>query len=71
VEIRPGPTFSSGEQRKLFSAAPYATASPIQAYSVSPDDKRFLMMREGEAVQQSEIIIAENWLQQLKAKAPN
>jgi Tol biopolymer transport system component len=70
VDVRSGPTFSTGEQHVLFSAAPYATASPIQAYSVSPDDKRFLMMREGEALQQSEIIIAEHWLQELKTRAP-
>ena len=36
---------------------------------MSPDDKRFLMVREGEASQQSELIVAENWLQQLKGHA--
>jgi hypothetical protein len=35
---------------------------------VSPDDKRFLMIREGEASQQSELIVAENWLEGLRSK---
>ena len=42
---------------------------PVPSFSVSPDDKRFLMVREGETAQQSELIVAENWLQQLKAQA--
>jgi hypothetical protein len=35
-------------------------------YTVSPDGQRFLMVREGEASQQSELVLAENWLQQLR-----
>jgi hypothetical protein len=37
---------------------------------VSPDGERFLMVREGDAAQLSELILAENWGQQLKARAP-
>jgi hypothetical protein len=33
---------------------------------LSPDDQRFLMVREGDNSQQSELIVAENWLQVLK-----
>ena len=71
AEVRPGATFALGEQHVLFSTAPYSTAASVQSYSVSPDDKRFLMLREGETNAQSELIIAEHWLQELKAKAPN
>jgi hypothetical protein len=67
--IRPGATFSVGEQRVLFSAGAFALGGGIHSYAVSPDDRRFVMLREGEAVQQSELIVAENWLQELKAKA--
>ena len=35
---------------------------------MTPDDKRFLMVREGEATQQSELIMAENWLEGLREK---
>jgi len=33
-----------------------------------PDGKRFLMVREGEATQQSELIVAESWLEGLRGK---
>jgi hypothetical protein len=35
---------------------------------VSPDDRRFLMLREGPLSQQSELILTENWAQELKAR---
>jgi hypothetical protein len=42
---------------------------PVPSYSLSPDNKRFLVLREGEAGQPGELIVAENWLQQLKGQA--
>ena len=69
AEIPPGATFSVGRQRSLFSVADLARGGPVPSYSVSPDDKRFLMVREGETAQQSELIVAENWLEQLKGHA--
>jgi Tol biopolymer transport system component len=67
AEIPPGGTFSVGRQRTLFSVAQLSRGGPVPSYSVSPDDKRFLMVREGETAQQSELVVAENWLQVLKA----
>ena len=40
-----------------------------RSYSLSPDNKRFLVLREGEAGQPGELVVAENWPQQLKAQA--
>jgi hypothetical protein len=54
----------------LFSTAPFARAGSIQSYAVSPDDRRFVMVREGEASQQGELVLAEHWLQELTARAP-
>ncbi len=65
--IEPGATFSVGKQRALFSATQFSAPGPVPSYSVSPDDKRFLVMREGEAGQPGELVVAENWSQQLKA----
>ena len=62
-------TFSVGRQRMLFSTAQFAGGGPVPSYSLSPDNKRFLMLREGEAGQPGELVVAENWLQQLKAQA--
>ena len=48
---------------------PFAGVGSVPSFWLSPDDKRFLMLREGEAGQPGELIVAENWVQQLKAQA--
>jgi Tol biopolymer transport system component len=70
AEIPAGPTFVVGSQRALFSAAPYLSLGFFPSYSVSPDDRRFLMIREGSSPQISELILAENWLEELTTRAP-
>ena len=69
AEITPGAAFGVGRQRTLFSVSQLYRPGPIPMYSLTPDGQRFLMVREGEASQQSELVVAENWLQQLKATA--
>jgi serine/threonine-protein kinase len=66
AEIPAGATFSVGRQRTLFPVAPFSRPGSVPSFSLSPDDKRFLMLREGESGQPGELILAENWLQQLK-----
>ena len=66
AEIPPGGTFSVGRQRILFSVSQLYRAGPVPSFALSPDNKRFLMLREGETGQPGELIVAENWLQQLK-----
>ncbi len=68
AEIRPGATFSVGEQRRLFSVDAYLRPGSCPRYAVSRDGRRFMMIREGQLSQQSELILAENWLQVLRAK---
>jgi Tol biopolymer transport system component len=68
AEVQTGATFSVGRQRTLFPASEFARPGPVPSFSLSPDDKRFLMVREGEASQQSELIVAENWLEGLRGK---
>ncbi len=68
AEIQPGAAFSVGKQRSRLPAAEFARPGPVPSYSLSPDDKRFLMARESEATQQSELILAENWLEGLRGK---
>jgi hypothetical protein len=69
AEVPPGPTFSVGRQKVLFSVALLSRPGPVPSFSLSPDDQRFLMVREGETAQQSELVLAENWMQGLKGKA--
>jgi Tol biopolymer transport system component len=68
ADIRPGATFAVGEQRALFSFSPFLRLGPIPSFDVSADDRRFVVVREGEATQQSELIVAEHWLEGLKGK---
>jgi hypothetical protein len=68
ADIRPGATFAVGEQRALFSVAPFLRLGATPSYIVSADDKRFIMLREGEAAQESELIVAMHWLDALKGK---
>ena len=44
VAIEPGPTFRSGTPKLLFS---YPVVSGSPAFEVSPDGKRFLMIKRG------------------------
>ncbi len=68
AEIRTAPGFSVGQQRVLFSSAPYVSAGSYPTYAVTTDGRRFAMIREGAASQQSELIMTENWFQELKAR---
>jgi hypothetical protein len=69
AEIPAGPTFSVGKQRPLFSTSQFATGGPVPSYSLTPDGKRFIMLREGEAGQPGELVVAENWIRQLAGAA--
>ena len=68
VGIRPGTTFGFDQPRALFSTAPYVPAGAMQSYDVSPDDKRFVMLRETAANERSEFIVVENWTSELRAR---
>jgi len=66
AEVKPGPSFSVGEQKALFSLAPFSFTGPIQLYAVAPDDKSFLMMRETSAGESGAMVVTENWFEELK-----
>jgi hypothetical protein len=65
AEIPAGANFSVGKQRTLFSMAQFTQGGPVPSYSLSPDNKRFVVLREGEAGQPGELVVAENWARQL------
>ena len=70
AEIRGQPTFSVGQQQVLFPMEAFIQQGGIQSYGVTPDGTRFVMVREGAPSQQSELVVALNWLQLLKEKSP-
>ncbi|WP_053333959.1 protein kinase domain-containing protein [Gemmatimonas phototrophica] len=66
VSVPPGPVFTPGPPRALFSVAGYVSARNRAQYDVSPDGQRFLMIRRGSA---SQVVYVENWFAELLAKA--
>ena len=66
--------FEVGERQRLFSVDPYLIPTVYTSFDISPDDRRFLMVRpagpgnEGAA---SALILVENWFEELKAKVGN
>jgi serine/threonine-protein kinase len=68
VAIARGAGFSFGRPRKLFSAAPYAPIPPVPAFDVSQDG-RFLLLRETTPTERNELIVVQNWVEEMKARA--
>ena len=66
--VRSNPTFSVGSVAVLFSAAGFRAGGGAQ-YSVSPDDRRFLMIRRSFASTAEKLVVVENWFEELKAKS--
>jgi serine/threonine protein kinase len=69
VEVKTRPTFSVGHSSALFPAAGFASFQFGPQYDVSPDDQRFLMIRPLPASGPDELIVVENWFEELKAKS--
>ncbi len=68
VEVILDPTFAMGERRVLFSMRPYRNVPGH--YDVTEDD-RFVMIRRRGAQTASELIVVENFFEELKAKVGN
>ena len=69
VEILPGPTFSTGKQSVLFSMRNYQSVANHPNYDVSPDDRRFIMIQFEERDVESDLVMVQNFFEELKAKA--
>jgi eukaryotic-like serine/threonine-protein kinase len=69
VTVAPGTVFSISPPKRLFSAAPYTPITPVPSFNVSPDDKRFLMLRETTPTDRNELIVVQNWTQEMKARS--
>jgi serine/threonine-protein kinase len=67
VEVHSTPTFSSGRSTILFPAGAYLSFARGVEYAVAPDDRRFLMIREIAGSVPDELIVVDNWFDELKA----
>ena len=68
VQVTGDPTFAAGRQDVLFSLADYAGG--YHKYAPSPDDQRFVMLRVEETAN-VELIVVENFFEELKERVPN
>ena len=71
VEVLPGATFVYGEPRALFSRQGFSMVLGGRAYDLTRDDQRFVMIRNrvSEEVEAAgELIVVENFFEELKAK---
>jgi hypothetical protein len=69
VAIQPGATFAFAQAKPLFSTGNYVFINPVPSFDVSPDDKRFLFLRETAPNERNELIVVQNWTQEMKDRA--
>jgi hypothetical protein len=69
VAVRSGATFSFEQPRAMFSTTAYVLTGSVASFDVSPDDKRFLLLRETAANDRNELIVVQNWTEDLKRRA--
>jgi serine/threonine-protein kinase len=74
VPVQSGATFAAGNPQLVFEGR-YVASQPGRTYDVSADGQRFLMIKERGAVGQTstarEIVVVQNWTEELKRLVPN
>jgi eukaryotic-like serine/threonine-protein kinase len=68
VAVRSAATFSAGRSTTLFPAGAYFARANGAQYAVAPDDRRFIMIRRVPASPPDELVMVDNWFEELKAK---
>ena len=69
VEVKSSPTLSIGRSTVLFPISGFGSQELFAEYAVSPDDRRFLMIRRFVPNAPDKLIVVENWFEELKAKS--
>jgi hypothetical protein len=68
AEIMTQPAFAVGNQTVLFPGGAYTRDDSHRGYDVAPDDRRFLMIREHDGDGRTDLVLVDNWLQELRRK---
>ena len=71
VRVEIEPVFSVGPTSVLFSAAAYPAAAVHHQYDVSPDGERFLMIRPKSSATPGQLILVQNFFEELRARVPD
>jgi hypothetical protein len=77
VRVGQGSTWTAGAPATLVKGRYYrggAGSNGIRSYDVSPDGKRFLMIKDagepGQSVEPTSIVVVRNWFEELKRLVP-
>jgi eukaryotic-like serine/threonine-protein kinase len=74
VPVEPGPAWRAGMPTKLFDWQDFPHGGfPFRHYDVSPDGRRFFMIKEvsgGETGTPGGIVVVQNWLEELRRRMP-
>ena len=68
VTVSGGPSLAFGEPVRLFEAKDFRRSVNRPSYDVSADGRRFLMVRPVSAVMGAELVYAQNFVAELRAK---
>ena len=72
VDVKVDGGFFAGKPRLLFKAPGFLFTWPSRGWDISSDGRRFLMVKMGERKAQpvSEMILVQNWFEELKRLFP-
>jgi hypothetical protein len=72
VDIRTDGGFSAGKPRLLFEKPGYMHTFPTNAYDLSVDGQRFLMVKQEQrkSTPVTEMTLVQNWFEELKRLVP-
>ncbi len=70
VQVATDPTLSAGQQEVLFSMDDYLPGAGYPAYTVSPDDRRFVMLRIEDRARAVTYLVT-NWFEELRERMGN
>ena len=71
VQVSAGSSFAWDRQEVLFSMAGYLRGAGYPMYDVRPDDQRFVMLRINEEAENTELILVDNFFEELRQRAGN
>jgi eukaryotic-like serine/threonine-protein kinase len=66
--VRAGTGFEVDQPKVLFPAISYILSPSYPIYDVAADNRGFLMVRSAAATEETEVILTQNWFQELKAR---
>ena len=72
VDVKTDGGFATSRPRVLFERAGYLQGTPIRSYDLSPDGRRFLMVKteQRKPTPVTEMILVMNWTDELKQRVP-